>query len=130
MGTIHPQTSQSQLTLSFEPGVSARHVSLRACMAAGVYAKGLDKVAIKLDESTSKLSEKLAGGSGDRKRDVGLDTFETYLETTRDFQPIYYLIDKFLRDPQASQAAALSRLAELADALPALLSAAGIKRNR
>lgn len=124
MGTIHPATSQ--LTLNLELGLSQRHTSLRACMASGVYGIGLDRVAVKLDEAPSKLSEKLAGGSGDRKRDVGLDLFEAYLDKTHDLTPIHYLIDKYLRDPKASQSAALARLAELADTLPALLSAAGI----
>jgi len=127
MGTISPATSQ--LTLNLELGLSQRHTSLRSCMAAGVYGTGLDRIAVKLDESPSKLSEKLAGGSGERKRDIGLDTFERYLEKTGDYTPVYYLIDKFLRDPKASQSAALARLAELADTLPALLNAAGIKRS-
>lgn len=126
MGTIVSHTSQ--LTLNFEPGVSTRHRSLRACMAAGVYGIGLDRVASKIDESPSKLCEKLAGGSGDRKRDVGLDAFEAYLAKTGDLQPIHYLIDKFLRDGNATRDAALTKLAALADELPALLAAAGVKR--
>jgi|SRR5690348_4123118 len=124
MGTIHPATSQ--LTLNLELGVSQRHRSLRACMAAGVYGTGLDRIAAKMDEAPSKLCEKLAGGSGDRPRDVGLDLFERYLEKSGDFTPIYYLIDKFLRDQEARQSEALAKLAKLADELPALLANAGI----
>lgn len=124
MGTIHPATSQ--LTLNLELGVSQRHRSLRACMAAGVYATGLDRIAVKVDEAPSKLSEKLAGGSGDRARDVGLDLFERYLDKSSDLMPIYYLIDKYLRDPAARQSEALAKLAKLADELPALLANAGI----
>ena|SRR5690242_8275519 len=128
MGTNHPATSQ--LTLNFEPGLSARHPSLRACMAAGVYGIGLERVAVKVDESPSKLSEKLAGGSGDRKRDVGLDMFEAYLDKSGDRQPILYLIDKYFRDPAAQQADALATLARLADTLPALLNQAGLTKAK
>lgn len=124
MGTISPATSQ--LTLNLELGVSQRHRSLRSCMAAGVYATGLDRIAAKIDEAPSKLSEKLAGGSGERQRDVGLDLFERYLDKSGDLTPIYYLIDKYLRDPAARQSEALAKLAKLADELPALLANAGI----
>lgn len=127
-GGIRRAGSPSQLTLMFEPGVSAQHRSLRACMAAGVYAAGLDRIAARVDESPSKLGEKLAGGSGDRTRDVGLDLFERYLDATGDLTPIYYLVDKFLRDPDARHAEALAKLARLADELPALLNAAGFRR--
>lgn len=126
MGKILPH--DSQLTLSFEPGVSTRHRSLRACMAAGVYGIGLDRVAGKVDEAPSKLCEKLAGGSGDRKRDIGLDLFEAYVEKTGDVTPVYYLIDKFLRDGNATRDAALTKLSALADELPALLAAAGVRK--
>jgi len=124
VGTIHPQASQ--LTLSLEPGISARHISLRACVAAGVYSRGLDRVAVKLDESPSKLSEKLSGGTGDRRRDVGLELFEDYLTKTGDYTPIFYLIDKFLSDPEAQKQHALATLAEFAQGLPAMLAAAGL----
>jgi hypothetical protein len=97
-------------------------------MAAGVYAVGLDRVAVKCDEAPSKLCEKLGGGNGDRTRDVGLDLFERYLDKTGDVQPVYYLIDKYLRDGNATRDAALIHLAKLADELPALLAAAGIHK--
>lgn len=124
MGTILPHES-TQLSLSFEAGVSVRHQSLRSCMASGVYQRGLVKVAGQIDESPSKLSEKLSGGN-DRKRDVGLDEFERYLEKTGDITPIHYLVDKFLRDPALAQHEALAKLSSLAEMLPALLAAAGI----
>lgn len=128
MGTIHPHES-TQLSLSFEAGVSVRHPSLRACMASGVYQRGLVRVAGQIDESPSKLSEKLSGGN-DRKRDVGLDEFEKYIEKTGDITPIHYLIDKFLRDPGLVQQEALTKLSALAEQLPALLAAAGVNGVR
>ena len=124
MGTILPTTSQ--LTLSLEPGLSQRHLSMVACMAAGVYSIGLERIAGKCDQSPSKLSEKLSGGTGERERDVGLRLYETYLDKTGDYTTIYYLIDKYLSNPQARQQEALANLAELAQSLPALLAAAGL----
>lgn len=61
----------TQLTLTLEQGISVRHRSLRECMAAGVYQRGLTRVAGQIDMAPSKLSEKLSGGNGDRHRDVG-----------------------------------------------------------
>lgn len=122
-----PHDSGCQLSLVFEPGLSNRHRSLRECMAAGVYAVGLGRVAVQVDEAPSHLSEKLAGGTGDRNRDVGCDLLERYLDKTGDKTPIYYLIDKYLRNSHAQHDAALLDLAKLARALPALLAAAGVK---
>ncbi len=128
MGTITPHASQ--LTLSFERGLAARHISLRDCMAAGVYARGLQRVAGQIDMAPSKLSEKLAGGGSDRKRDVGCDDLEAYIEKTGDLQPVLYLVDKFLRDPAAAQQEALAKLAQLAESLPAMLSAAALTKGK
>lgn len=127
MGKIVTHDSGCQLSLVFEPGLSNRHRSLRECVAAGVYAIGLGRVASQVDEAPSHLSEKLAGGTGDRNRDVGCDLLERYLDKTGDKTPIYYLIDKYLRDRSAQHDAAMLDLAKLARSLPALLAQAGVK---
>lgn len=123
MGTNHPHAS-SHITLTFEQGLSQRHLSLRDCVATGVYRIGLGRVASMIDMSSSKLSEKLGGGT-DRKRDLGCDELEEYLSKTKDLTPIYYLIEKYLQDPQIVQHQALATLASLTESLPALLRAAG-----
>lgn len=128
MGTNHP-TGSAQLSLTFEQGIGQRHMSLRDCMATGVYQRGLGRVAGQIDMAPSKLSEKLAGGT-DRKRDIGLDEFEDYIAKTGDVAPIHYLVDKYLRDPELAQQEALARLAGLAETLPALLAAAGLGGGR
>ena len=99
-------------------------------MAAGVYARGLERVAGQIDMAPSKLSEKLSGGGGDRKRDVGCDDLESYIGKTGDVQPVLYLIDKYLRDPGAAQQEALSKLAQLAEQLPAMLAADGLTKGK
>ena len=120
---------QSQLTIAYEPGLSERHLSLRDCMVAQVYQRGHGKVAAALDVAPSKLTEKLAGvDSGGKPRGMTLDEFERYLDRTGDLTPVYYLLDRFARDPDVAQQEALARLAQLADALPALLAAAGLNK--
>ena len=119
-----------QLSLTFETGLSQRYQSLRECMASQVYARGHGRVAGKLDLAPSKLTEKLAGLRSDGKRSgITLDELEQYL-ADGDHTPIFYLVDKYLRDPQVQQAEALARLALLADQLPALLAKAGLQAGK
>lgn len=114
-----------QLSLVFEPGLSQRYSSLRDVVAHGVYQRGLSAVAGKVDMAPSKLSEKLAGGN-DRPRDLGIEEFERYLEKTGDLQPIYYLIERFLQDPNVLQAEATARLHDILQQLGPLMNAAGM----
>lgn len=120
------RTFEVQTTVVYEPGISKRHRSLRDCLIAGVYARGLSNVATQLEESPAALSEKLSGGSG-RKRDVGCDLFEAYIAKTGDLVPIYYLIDRYVQDPAISRQQALAGLARLCEDLPALIEAAGLR---
>lgn len=84
-----------QLTLSFEPGLSRRYQSLRSICAARIYRAGLENVARDVDMAPSNLSVALAGDKG---RFFGVDKLEEFIEKYQDFEPIFYLIDKFLKD--------------------------------
>lgn len=92
---IKQDQPEGQLTLNFEPGLSERYPSLRECVASSVYRYGLTNMAIDLDKSPGNLSVEL---SADPTRKFGIDDFEKSLDSSKDFTPIYYLIDKFLRD--------------------------------
>lgn len=118
-------TGAKQLSLVFEPGLAVRHRSLREVVAHGVYRQGLTLVAGKIDMAPSKLSEKLAGGN-DRPRDMGIEEFERYLRDTGDVQPIYYLVEKFLQDPNVLQAEAMAQLKTLLGQIQPLIDAAGV----
>lgn len=119
------------MTLSFEPGLAERHLSLRDCVLQQVYQRGHGRIAAALDMAPSKLTEKMAGlDSSGKPRGMTLDEFERYLDKSGDLTPVYYLLDKFARDPQIAQQEALARLAALADSLPALLAAAGLGGKR
>jgi hypothetical protein len=86
---------ENQLTLNFEPGLSERYPSFRECVASSVYRYGLTNTAIDLDKAPGNLSVEL---SADPSRKFGIEDFEKYLAKSRDFTPIYYLIDKFLKE--------------------------------
>ena len=115
---------KSQLTLDFEPGLLDRYRSLRDCVATSVYKRGLSLCAIDLNESPGNLSNQL---SDDSQRKFGIDDLELYLEKSKDFTPIYYLVEKFLNtgksvEKEADGAEALQALA----ALMPLLKKAGL----
>jgi hypothetical protein len=114
---------EGQLTLSFEPGVSDRHTSLRACCAASIYQRGLGNVAIDLNKAPGNLSVEL---SDDASRHFSVDSMEQYIAKTGDTTPIYYLIDKFLNDHGHRQNAALAQLAPMLKQLAPLMKQAGL----
>lgn len=116
-----------QLTLSFTPGLSATHRSLRECVAVGVYQRGLGRVAGDVDMAPSALCEALA--SADRRK-FDVDALEAYISASGDLSPIYFLVDKFCRDPAAQQLEAMAKLAALAEQLPAMLAAAGLQPKK
>ncbi len=103
-----------QMTLQFRTDLPRIHSSLRECVAAGVYQRGVTAVAGKIDERPSHLSEALSGGTGDRVRKLDVDTFERYMEKTGDLEPLHYLIAKFLPGPEAQRGASLARASTFA----------------
>ncbi len=116
-----------QMSLSFEPGLSRRHRSLRELCAVQMHASGLMHVAARIDTSPTHLGEKLAGASSDGKpRCLNVDELEKYITEFQDYSPIFYLLDKFLSDPEARQQEALAKLASIAEHIPSLLAAAGL----
>lgn len=107
---------ENQLTLNFELGLSDRHPSLRECVASSVYRYGLTNAAIDLDKAPGNLSVEL---SADPSRKFSVDSLERYMEKSGDFTPIYYLIDKFLREKgeEANTAELLAMFKQMAPAL-------------
>lgn len=116
-----------QMSLTFQPGIGTQNRCLREHLAQQIYQRGLTLVAGKIDTSPSHLGEKLAGCSSDGKpRDVTVTELERYIAACGDLSPIYYLIDKFCKDPTVRREEALGKVTELLETLPALLHAAGI----
>lgn len=98
---------EGQLTLSFEPGISDRYTCLRECVAAGVYRNGLGNVAIDLDQAPGNLSVQL---SADPSRHFSVDSLERYIDKTGDTTPVYYLVEKYLKDKSANNAADMAAM--------------------
>jgi hypothetical protein len=118
---IKPQTNQ--LTLSFDPGLSERHLSLRDCVASGIYQRGLGKCAIDLNKAPGNLSVEL---SEDSTRHFSVDNLEVYIQKSGDTTPIHYLIDKFLSDKSNKQSEAMAQLAPILAQLAPLMRQAGL----
>lgn len=114
--------SRNQLTLDFEPGLVDRHRNLRDCITAGIYRRGLSTCAIELNESPGNLSNQL---SDDSQRKFGVDDFELYLEKSKDFTPLFYLVEKFLGRDQKAQHADAKKLAAL-EQIQVLMKQAGL----
>ncbi|MFX3575448.1 hypothetical protein [Ralstonia mannitolilytica] len=116
-------TTENQLVLDFEPGLTERYASARDVVATGVYQRGLKRIAIELDMAPSNLSVQL---SDDPSRHFSLDSAERYMERTGDYTPIYYLVEKFLGDKRNTKQAALEQIQALGPELLKLLTKAGI----
>lgn len=115
----HPR----QMTLDLDEGLLHAHRSLRDCVAAGVYRRGLKAVAGDLDVSPGNLSVAL---SDDPHRKFSVDELERYIQCTGDKSPIYYLAAKYLGDEAAARDQALSQVAAMLQGLPGMLAAAGL----
>jgi hypothetical protein len=100
----------SQLTLSFEPGLTDRYSNLRECVTSCVYARGLKRVAMDLDKAPGNLSRELGG---DSDRHFSVEALERYIQTQGDLMPIYYLIARYMGDQAQAEAATMRRLEDL-----------------
>ena len=118
----------NQLTLDFTPGLTAQYRSLREVTAATVYAsrKGVAGVAADIDMAPTDLTKRL-NLDGSEPRPLRVDDFEGILASTNDYRPIYWLIERFLRDPDVVKQQAVSQLATLLPQLTELVRQAGIK---
>lgn len=116
-----------QLTLEFDEGLVSAHRSLRDCVASGIYKRGLKRVAPDLGLSPGNLSAAL---SDDSQRKFCVDELELYLQTTGDMTPIHYLIARYLGDVSAARDQAMGQVAELLQALPQMLAAAGLNTRK
>lgn len=119
--------SQVQLTLDLDTGLTERFRSAKDAVAAGVYRRGLKRVAGDLDVAPGNLSVML---SDEGQRHLSVDLLERYVETSGDKTPIYYLVAKHCGDSSASRDEALERMQSLLSELPQLLSSVGGSAKR
>lgn len=116
----------NQLTLELEPGLVERFGSLDECITAGVYHRGLKRVAGDLDKAPGSLSRELAG---DSDRHFSTKALERYIQTQGDLTPIYYLIARYLGDQAAAEGATLRRVEDLMQQVAALMAQSGASKK-
>lgn len=116
----------NQLTLEFEPGLIDRYSNLLECVTAGVYQRGLKRVASDLDKAPGNLSREL-GGESDRHFSV--QALERYIQTQGDLTPIYYLIARYLGDQALAEGATMRRVEGLLAEVAALVGQAAPKKT-
>lgn len=123
----------AQLALSFDPGLTSRHRTLEDCLSAVVHGSriGVEGCAAHLDMAPSELSRRLnahvLAHVGDvNNRPLRVSDLIGIMEATGDFRPVYWMAERFLRDPEAQRTAAIQQLAMLAPLLASLAEQAGV----
>ena len=116
----------SQLTLSFEQGLMDRYSSLRECVTACVYSRGLKRVAMDLDKAPGNLGRELGG---DSDRHFSVEALERYIQTQGDLTPVYYLIARYLGDQAAAEGATLRRVEDLMQQVAGLMAQSGATKK-
>lgn len=119
-----------QFTLDFQPGITERFPRWRDTFINIVYSGrgGLNTAAAACDVSPTDLTKRLSGEYPDRP--LRLEDIEAILVEKKDPTPIFWLIERFLRDPDAKQLEALSRLRALVPVIEATLEQVGGKTAR
>lgn len=115
-----------QYTLDFEPGLTDRFKTWEEVLAAAVYGsrKGLGGVAADCDMSPSELTRRL-NPDADDPRPLRTRDAINIIKATDDKRPVYWLVETFLKDPEATKQEALARLPALMEALQTTLEQAG-----
>lgn len=123
--------SARQYALDFEAGLTQRYPRWEDTLVNAVYASriGLNGVAAKLDMSPSELSKRLSHHT-DEPRPIRSQDILGIIEATGDFTPVHWLVERFLRDPEAKRQEALARLPALMEQVEATLQAVGEKKRK
>lgn len=107
-----------QLTLKLEPDLTTRFRNVREVIAAGVYQRGLKRVAGDLDMAPGNLSCAL---NDEGNRHISTDVMERYIQTQSDLTPIHYLISRYMGDLSDVEAATMQRVESLLAEVAALM---------
>lgn len=110
----------TQLSLTFEQGLTAHYRELEDCLRAAVdaYRGGVDAVAPALDMAPTELTRRLNAHTlskeGDpSNRPLRVSDMVKIINKTRDYRPIFWMVEKFLRDPESQRTSAIHQLAAL-----------------
>jgi hypothetical protein len=113
-----------QYMLDFQAGLTERFPRWEDTFVHAVYSSrlGLNGVAAKLDQSPSDLCKRLAG---EETRPLRVKDAIGVIEETKDYTPIFWLVERFLKDPEIKKQEALARIPALVTALEEALKTAG-----
>lgn len=116
----------AQYALDFEAGLTQRFPRWEDTLVNAVYSSriGLNGVAAKLDMSPSELSKRLSHHT-DEPRPLRSQDIVGIIESTGDYTPVHWLVERFLRDADAKKREALARLPGLMEQVEATLQAVG-----
>lgn len=119
-----------QLALSFEPGLTDNYKTLEDMCSAVVYSGrgGLETAAAAMDQSPSELSRRLNAHRAVKEGDVSnrplrVSDMVGIIDEKQDFRPIYWQIEKFLKDPEVRRQELVDELHVLLPRLQSLLEA-------
>ena len=117
--------SETQLTLSLEPGLLQRFPTLRDCVHHSVLndPRGMKNVAADVDLSLSELSRRLNPTDGDN-RSCDVNLMVSIMSSTGDLTPLRWLIARFVPDETQRRAVALQKLERLLPEIASVLSEA------
>ena len=119
--------SPKQLTLQLEPDLTTRYRNVRDVVAAGVYQRGLKRVAGDLEMAPGNLSCAL---NDEGQRHLSVDTLELYIQTQGDLTPIHYLIARYMGNLSDVEAATMQRVESLLAEVAALVGQTPPKKTR
>ena len=114
-----------QYSLNFEPGLTDIFPEFHDCLKASVYGCGkpFKAIAADLDMSSSRLSRMM--NEADEGINFPASRLDELVAVTGDKRPIYWLIEKHLRDDGARKKRALDRLEELSRQIESTLKVLG-----
>lgn len=119
--------SSKQLTLNLEPELTSRFRNVREVIAAGIYQRGLKRIAADLDMAPGNLSCAL---NDEGNRHLSVDALERYVQVTGDLTPIHYLVARYMGDQADVEAATLQRVESLLVEIAGMVSVAKRKGHR
>jgi hypothetical protein len=87
----------NQITLNFEAGIAECYNTCREYVASLVHQQGRRQksIAADMDYSPSDLTRKLAQAPNDSRR-FTLDDLERFMQVTGSYDPILYLVEKYI----------------------------------
>jgi hypothetical protein len=114
-----------QLTLDLEPTLLERFRNVREVVAAGIYQRGLKRIAMDMEVAPGNLSCML---NDESQRKLGTDDLERYMQISGDLEPIRYLIARYMGDQATAEASTMKRIEGLLAEVTALAARSPLKK--